>query len=229
MLKLQLLRMAAAASSQQTPTHTAAHALQPHLTTQMLCRSDKLRLLTPRSGIGVAGPSARRAPGLPTLPHALPGRGGSAPPPLTLRGGPAPLLGDSRPAAGGAPPPLTDWRRAVAERAAFAARACAASSTSACRTSSTSNCTHDSRQQELELAWVLHPGYKALPAILHKHHVFKSAAGSYSRIHIRSSTAQSYLPLPHRPAGALHSPCRRMCREHMHSIQRATLELGQYS
>jgi hypothetical protein len=119
----------------------------------MLCRSDKLRLLTPRSGIGVAGPSARRTPGLPTLPQALEGRGGrSTPPPsLLLRPcGAAALLGDSRPAAaGGAPPPLVDWRRAVAERAAFAARSCAASSTSACSTSSTSNCKWHTRSHKM--------------------------------------------------------------------------------
>jgi hypothetical protein len=35
-----------------------------HLTTQMLWRSRRLQLLTPRSGIGVEGPPARRGAGL---------------------------------------------------------------------------------------------------------------------------------------------------------------------
>ena len=130
-----------------------------HLTTQMLCRSRRLQLLTPRSGIGVEGPPARRgaglaAPGPPTPADA--GRGRPLPrapvtAPLLLllapaandlrRGVPAGsllamlLLGVGAGEGGGA----RERRRLLVARAAFAARAAAASSTAAAKPSSTSN------------------------------------------------------------------------------------------
>jgi hypothetical protein len=127
----------------------------PHLTTQMLWRSLKLQLLTPRSGIGVEGPPTRLGAG---LAQADVGRG--RPAPLAALTAPALLLLLLAPAANdlrrgllaamwraalGVLLPLLgeegarDWRLLLDARAALAARAAAASSTAAARPSRTSN------------------------------------------------------------------------------------------
>lgn len=110
-----------------------------NLTTQMLCLSCSVLLLTPLRGVGVDGPSARRVPGLLT---AMPLKGLGGPPALPgVDGARLAGLGDI----GSAPLlmllPVTDCRLALADLAAFAARTAAASSTSAATTSSTSSCT----------------------------------------------------------------------------------------
>lgn len=111
-----------------------------HLTTQMLWRSEMLRLLTPRSAIGVAGPPTRRVALLLTR---LAGGVGGAPAPPALRGvgpisrPPAALLlllpGDV------APSPARLCLRLLVAAALAAARAAAAASTSTARPSSRSN------------------------------------------------------------------------------------------
>jgi hypothetical protein len=131
---------------------------RPHLTTQMLWRSRRLQLLTPRSGMGVEGPPARRGAGLGQPTPADVGRGAPLPrepltapppPPLLLV---APAAKDLRmgvPAGRrlgvlpGAGSPgdcgARDCRLLLEARAALAARAAAASCTAAARPSRTSN------------------------------------------------------------------------------------------
>lgn len=116
------------------PAYMRSSSISTHLTTQMLCLSCNVLLLTLLSGVGVAGPSACLAPGLPT---ALASRGGAP----GLPGVAVPLLagpGDIS----DAPPllPTMDCLLELADLAALAARAAAFSSTSAANTSSTSNC-----------------------------------------------------------------------------------------
>lgn len=127
----------------------------PHLTTQMLCRSRRLQLLTLLSGIGVEGPPTRLGAGLAPPTPADVGRG-TPPPrntPLLLLLAPAAkdLRSEVAPASllgvaallllllpgelGGA----RERRLLLADRTALAARAAAASSTWAARLSSTSN------------------------------------------------------------------------------------------
>lgn len=103
----------------------------------MLCLSCSVLLLTPLRGMGVAGPSARLVPGL--LTAALAAGLGGAPALPGVTGGLLAGLGDISGVL--LLLPARDWRLALADLAAFAARAAAASSTSAARTSSTSNYT----------------------------------------------------------------------------------------